>query len=158
MGKGLYYLVYKDSSSKAILSIKEISINSRDLLRIGGLRAKATYKVIMDVLNTYALKYDVHRDVEKSREYIELPGDLGYAILIYMLLTYSCRDPLKYTSFLEQLLTGKIPLTVYLVHFVNLAIDLSELYRLERGRTIIHPKSAKTVSKMLQILYQHIIQ
>jgi len=151
MGKTLYFLVYSSGG----LELRVIELHSRPVVSIKGVRGAKVYKSILSVLDAYALHYDSYKDGGKT--IVELPADVGYASLAYILFTYSVSDPEKYLSFFEKLLAGEIPLTNYLGTLINLAFDLSELEEGKRDTTISE-SAAKTVSKMMIALYGRFLE
>jgi len=155
MGKSLYFLVYLDNKKRSELSLRTPTIDSRDFIRVRGARATKLFKGIISVLDAYSLEYDVLKD--NGRVVVELPADVGYATLIYILLVYSTKEPERYLFFLERLLAGKIPMTKYLNTFIDIAIDLSNL-KSSGGRkeATVDRNSAKTVSQMMRTLLEHI--
>lgn len=151
MGKSLYFLIYEIRGNRAMLVLREPTLDSRDFIRIRGVRANKMFKNIVSVLDSYALKYSVSK--EDSKVIIDLPADVGYAVLLYLLLAYNTREPEKYISFLENLLAGKVPLSNYLGLFVNMAVDLSDLKsRGARRRTAIIDTAAKIISSIMLTL------
>jgi len=155
MSSALYYLIYKppkrSDKKDAELSLRELSLSSKDFIRIGGHRAYTIFGAISRVLNMYALKYN--KRLLRQKTVIELPADVGYAILIYLLLTYGTTKPDNYLPFLEKMLAGKIPLSNYIATLVNLAVDLSEI-KGDKRRTVVSNKAARIISKILRILYK----
>jgi len=155
MSKNLYFLVYKTDGKRTELILREPTLDSRDFIRIRGERANKLFKSIISVLDAYALKYDVLKSGDEI--IVELPADIGYAVLLYLLLTYNARKPEKYTSFLERLLAGKVPLSKYFNIFIDMAIDLSDLKSSSRRRrTVVEGTAAKTISSMMQILVRNL--
>ena len=150
MGKNLYFLIYVNSGKRSELALRELTLDSKDFIRIKGERASEMFNSIVSVLDAYALKYNALKSGNKI--IVELPADVGYAILVYLLLTYSVREPKKWLHFLERLLAGKIHLSKYLNVFIDMAIDLSDL-KSDHGcrRTVIKPDVARTVSSMMRI-------
>jgi hypothetical protein len=120
----IYSLVYRYSRRKPELSIRILSDTvTRDFLVIRGEKATGILKTMITVLDAYAIKYSV---VKSSGEDIyELPADVGHASLIFMMMVYSARKPDKYVSLYEKLLVGKIPLSIYLKAFIDIAVELS---------------------------------
>ncbi|MGC8988010.1 hypothetical protein [Infirmifilum sp.] len=155
MGKGLYYLIYVGDGERGVLSLRGLTPDSRDFIRISGKRSAELFNGVMSVIDAYALKYSISKDGDKT--VVELPADVGYAVLIYLLLTYSAKEPNKWLNFLERLLAGKAPLSKYLNVFVHLAIDLSNLKYGCGGRgAIIKPTAARTVSSMMRVLIENL--
>ena len=155
MSKSLYYLVYIDNGGKSELALKEPTLEARDLIRIRGTRASEIFNSIMSVLEAYALKYNAMKSGNKI--VIELPADLGYAVLVYLLLTYNAKKPSAWLYFLERLLAGKVPLSKYLNVFINMAIDLSDLkYYNEHRKVIIKPDVARIISSMMRVLVKNL--
>ncbi len=151
MGKNLYFLIYKTSGKRIELILREPTLDSKDFIKVRGKRANKLFRSIISVLDAYALEYDISRSGNKV--IVELPADVGYAVLLYLLLAYSSKNPEKYTFFLERLLGGKIPLFKYFNVFIDMAIDLSDLKSSSgRRRTVIESVAARTVSSMMQIL------
>ncbi len=151
MGKNLYFLIHRSGNKRAELVLREPTLDSKDFIRIRGERANKLFKNIISVLDAYALKYGFSKSSNKV--IIELPADVGYAILLYLLLTYNSRNPQRYTFFLERLLGGKIPLSKYFNFFIDMAIALSDLKAgSSRRRTVIIDVAARTISSMMQIL------
>jgi len=155
MGKSLYFLVYLNNGKRSELSLRTPTIDSRDFIRVRGVRATKLFNSITSVLDAYSLKYGVSKD--NGRVIVELPADVGYAVLVYMLLAYGTNKPDRYLFFLEKLLAGMIPLTNYLITFVNIAVDLSDLKSDGRHKkaTVDH-NSAKIVSQMMRTLFEYI--
>lgn len=155
MSKNLYFLVYKTSGKRAELILREPTLDSKDFISIRGERASKLFKSIISVLDAYALKYNILRSGNET--IIELPADIGYAILLYLLLTYNVRKPERYVSFLERLLAGKVPLSKYFNIFIDMAIDLSDLKSSSRRRrAVVEGMAAKTISSMMQILVRNL--
>jgi hypothetical protein len=155
MGKSLYFLIYKEDSRGAKLALREPTLDSKDFIRIGGKRASKLFRNIISVLDAYALKYSISR--RNDEVVIELPADIGYALLLYLLLAYNSRNQEKYTFFLERLLVGKIPLSKYFDLFINMAIDLSDLKSSgRRRRSVIESATARTISSMMQVLVKNL--
>jgi len=155
MGKCLYFLIYSTNSKGDELSLRTPTIDSRDFIRVRGARATKLFKNIISVLNAYSLEYGLSED--NGRVIVELPADIGYATLIYILLVYSIKDPERYLFFFERLLAGKIPLTKYLNMFIDIALDLSDLKSTGRRKEVtVDYKSAITVSQMMRSLVEHI--
>jgi len=155
MSKSLYFLIYRARGKKSELSLRVSTLDSKDFIRIRGVRANKLLRSIASVLDAYALKYDI---MERGNEVImELPADIGYAVLIYLLLVYSVKEPEKHACFLEKLLSGNIPLSKYFNVFIDMAIDLSDLKGVsKRKRTIVEDIAARTVSSMMRILIKNI--
>ena len=155
MSKSLYFIIYRARGRKSELSLRVSTLDSKDFIRLGGVRANRLLRSIASVLDAYALKYDI---IKRGNEVImELPADVGYAVLVYLLLVYSAKKPEKYAFFLEKLLSGSIPLSKYFNVFIDMAIDLSDLKRVsKRKRTVVEDVAAKTVSSMMRILIKNI--
>ncbi len=155
MGKNLYFLIYVNSGKRSELALREPTPDSKDFIRIRGERASEMFNGIMSVLDAYALKYNASKSGNKI--IVELPADIGYAVLVYLLLTYNVREPKRRLHFLERLLAGKIPLSKYLNIFIDMAIDLSDLkYDHGRRKTVIKPDVARTISSMMRILVENL--
>jgi len=136
------------------LSLKELSPSSKDFIRVGGRRAYLMYTNIIRTLNAYSIRY---KEITKRRRVIvELPADIGYAVLVYMMLSYSTLRPGRYVGFLERMLAGKIPLVNYIGYMLKLAVDLSEL-KGRNTKTIVTSKAARTTSNILRTLYKYLI-
>jgi len=147
-------LIYKRSCERAELILREPTLNSKDFIRIRGERASKLFRNIISVLNAYALKYNV---LKRGNEVIvELPADIGYAVLLYLLLAYNSRNPEKYTFFLERLLAGRVPLFKYFNIFIDMAVDLSDLKSNSMRRSTIEDDVAKIISSMMQILVKNL--
>jgi len=151
VGKNVFFLVYTDKGERSTLSLRELSLDSRDFIKVRGARAREIFRSIMSVLDAYALRYNSLR--RKNKTVVELPGDVGYAILVYLLLVYGARSPSRWISFLERLLAGKIPLSSYLSTFISLAVDISELKADNKPRkTVVRHEAAKVVSSIMRML------
>ncbi len=155
MGKSLYYLIYVNNGERSELNLRGLALDSKDFIRIKGKRAVELFNDVMSVLDAYALEYNISKSNGKT--IVELPADVGYAVLIYLLLTYNVKKPEKWLYFLEKLLAGKIPLSKYFNIFVDIAIDLSNLkYGHGSKKAIIKPDVARTVSSMIRILVKNL--
>jgi hypothetical protein len=73
-------------------------------------------------LDAHAIKYGISKI--GNRVVLELPADIGYATLLFTLLTYNVRNPERYSIFLEKLLAGRIPLSKHLGVFIDIAVGL----------------------------------
>ena len=158
MSKNLYYLVYKARSRRPELSLKVLDLDSRDFIRVGGVRASRIFKVISTILDAYAIKYGISKI--GNRVVLGLPADIGYATLIFTLLTYNVRNPERYGVFLEKLLAGRIPLSKHLGVFIDIAVELSELEtNIREGReATINSRAAKIVSKTIRSLIDALVK
>jgi len=155
MGKSLYYLIYVYNGERSELSLRGLAPDSKDLIRVKGKRAAELFNGVMSVIDAHALKYNISKI--KNKTVVELPADVGYAVLIYLLLAYNVKEPKKWLYFLERLLAGKIPLSKYFNIFIDIAIDLSGLkYSHRGGRAVIKPGVARTVSSMMRILVKNL--
>jgi hypothetical protein len=156
MSKSLYYLMYINNGERSELTLREPTLDSKDFIKIRGKRASELFNGIMSVIDAYALKYNILKNNNKT--VVELPADIGYAVFVYLLLTYNVRKPKKWLYFLEKLLAGKVPLSKYLNVFISIAIDLSDLkHDHEYRETIIKPGEAKIVSSMMRILIKDLL-
>jgi len=144
MGKPLYYLAY----GRGELKVYSISTEIKPVLRVKGARADRMFKAIMGALDGYGLAYE--EELAGGELVIGLPGDVGLAVTMYVLLAYGAAEPDKYVAFLERLMEGRIPLAGYLPKFFDIAVELSEGQR--EGATI-SDGAAQTVSKMMRELY-----
>lgn len=155
MSKNLYFLIYKTSGKRTELILREPTLDSKDFIRIRGERANKLFRNITSVLDAYALKYGISK---RGKEVlVELPADVGYAVLLYLLLAFNTRRPGKYVFFLEKLLAGKIPFVKYFTVFVDMAIDLSDLKTSKGHRgAVIKGNVARTISSIMQILVKNI--
>jgi hypothetical protein len=150
----IYSLVYKYSRRKPKLSIRILSDTAtRDFLVIRGKRAAEILKIMITVLDAYAIRYNV---VKSSGEDIyELPADVGHASLIFMMMVYSARKPDKHVSLYEKLLAGKIPLSIYLKAFIDIAVELSETAgRTKKQKTILNARVARSLSPIIRDLVE----
>jgi len=148
-------LIYTHSSRKSELTLREPTIDSKDFIKIRGKRADEIFSDILSVLNAYSLKFSISKNGD--RVIVELPADVGYAVLIYLLLVYGAKEPRKWLYFLENLLAGKIPLSKYLNVFVDMAVDLSELnHGYKRRGIVIKPEAAKTASYMMRMFINNL--
>jgi len=143
-------LIYTHNNRKGELALREPTINSKDFIKMRGKRTVKIFNDVMSVLNAYSLKFSISRNGNKV--IVELPGDIGYALLVYLLLVYGAKEPGKWLYFLEDLLTGKIPLSKYLNMFVDMAVDLSGLdHNYKRKGIVIEPVVAMLVSSMMRM-------
>jgi hypothetical protein len=151
MGRSLYFLVYRARGKRPELALRVLSPNSKDFTRIRGDRASKVLEVVSKVLNMCALNYSVVKG-EGGEFILELPADTGYAVLLFMLLTYSARSPKKHADLLEELLAGRIALSNYLGAFVDIATCLSELRAATRRSSdvVVHGCVAKEVSGIMR--------
>lgn len=157
MSKNLYYLVYKARSKKPELSLKVLDLDSRDFIKVSGVRASRIFKVISTILDAYAIKYSISKT--GNRVVLELPADIGYATLLFTLLTYNARNPDKYIVFLEKLLAGRIPLSKHLGVFIGIAVGLSELETTSRSiKTTVSTRAARIASKAMRTLIDALIK
>ncbi|MHA1664974.1 MAG: hypothetical protein ACTSVW_04000 [Candidatus Njordarchaeales archaeon] len=158
MADSLYYLSYKPPKRKdsrdALLSIRAPTKKSKDYVIIGGRRAYLIFNEIIRVLNAYSLKYN--KSKWRKRILIELSGDIGVSILTHLLFVYGTRKPDKYTSFLEKLLSGKLPLINYILALTNLGIELTELKKLNMRKSLISDKAARVVSSIMRIINKYL--
>lgn len=151
MSKNIYFLTYRAKRRKPELLLKVIGGTSMNLIAIRGEKASKIFRTVFSILNAYGIKYSVTRGT--SEDIYELPADVGHAILLFMLMTYSAKYPERYSVFLEKLLAGKIPLTIHLKAFLDMAIELSELVSREKSRrTIIYGHVARTLSPIMRNL------
>jgi len=155
MSKSLYFLIYVDSGKKSELALREPTIDSKDFIRIKGKRVSKIFNSIMSVLDAYNLRFNISKSGNKI--VVELPADIGYAILVYLLLVYNAREPKKWIYLLERLLAGKIPLSKYFNIFIDMAIDLSDL-EYDRGsrKAVIKPSAARVVSSIMRVLIKNL--
>jgi hypothetical protein len=157
LSKNLYYLVYKARSKKPELSLKVLDLDSRDFIKVSGVRASRIFKVISTILDAYAIKYSISKT--GNRVVLELPADIGYATLLFTLLTYNVRNPDKYIVFLEKLLAGRIPLSKHLGVFIDIAVGLSELETTSRSiKTTVSTRAARIASKAMRTLIDALIK
>jgi hypothetical protein len=157
LSKNLYYLVYKARSKKPELSLKVLDLDSRDFIKVSGVRASRIFKVISTILDAYAIKYSISKT--SNRVVLELPADMGYATLLFTLLTYNVRNPDKYIVFLEKLLAGRIPLSKHLGVFIDIAVGLSELETTSRSiKTTVSTRAARIASKAMRTLIDALIK
>ncbi len=158
MSKNLYYLVYKAGGRRPELSLKVLDLDSRDFIRVSGVRASRIFKAVSTILDAYAVKYSISKT--GNRVVLELPADIGYATLLFTLLTYNVRNPEGYTIFLEKLLAGRIPLSKHLGVFVDIAVGLSELETTIRkgGEATINSRAARIISKTIRSLIDALLE
>jgi hypothetical protein len=149
MSKNLYYLIYRDKVKVPELALRILDVSLLDFIKVRGEKANKMFTTIRRILNSYGIEYKVSKEAESA--ILELPADIGQAILLFMLLTYNAKDPEKYVSFLEKLIAGKIPFSKYLGMFVDVAVGLSELENKEGKReAIIRPIVARNISMTMQ--------
>jgi hypothetical protein len=157
LSKNLYYLVYKARSKRPELSLKVLDLDSRDFIRVSGVRASRIFKAVSTILDAYAVKYSISKT--SNRVVLELPADIGYATLLFTLLTYNVRNPERYTIFLEKLLAGRIPLSKHLGIFIDIAVGLSELETTSRSiKTTVSNRAARIASKAMRTLIDALIK
>jgi hypothetical protein len=158
LSKNLYYLVYKARGRRPELSLKVLDLDSRDFIRVSGVRASRIFKAVSTILDAYAIRYSVSKT--GNRVVLELPADIGYATLLFTLLTYNVRNPERYAIFLEKLLAGRIPLSKHLGVFIDIAVGLSELETtIRKGReATINSRAARIVSKTIRSLINTIVK
>jgi len=155
MSRSLYFLIYTHNSRKDELSLREPTINSKDFIKMRGKRVGKIFNDVMSVLNAYSLKFSISRS--ENKVIVELPADVGYAVLVYLLLVYGAKEPGKWLYFLEDLLAGKIPLSKYLNMFVDMAVDLSSLdHNYKHRGIVIKPGVAKLVSSMMRMFVKNL--
>jgi hypothetical protein len=149
MSKNLYYLIYRGKVKVPELALRVLDVSFLDFIKVRGEKANKMFAAIHRVLGAYGIEHRVSKEAESV--VLELPADVGQAILLFMLLTYNAKDPGKYVSFLEKLLAGKILFSKYLGMFVDVAVGLSELGNNEEGReAIIRPVVARNISMAMQ--------
>jgi len=148
----IYSLIYRYSSRRPELSIRVLSdAATRDFLVIRGERASRVLKTMLTVLHAYAIRYDVIKS--SGEEIYELPADVGYVSLIFMMMMYSVRKPDKYVGLYEKLLAGKIPLSVHLKVFIDIAVELSEVIgHSKKQNTILNARVAQSLSPIIRNL------
>jgi hypothetical protein len=70
-----------------------------------------------------------------------------------MMMVYSARKPDKYVSLYEKLLAGKIPLSIYLKAFIDIAVELSETAgHIKKQKTILNARVARSLSPIIRDL------
>lgn len=157
MKSSIYYLVYKEGKNPKTtwIGIKYPGEKPKPFVKIGGRRATETYRFLLQVFNSYGIKYST---VDKNNEYtvIKIPLPTGFAISIFLLSIYSTYNPIKYGFVFEKLLTGNMPLNSHALSFLDLAVDLS--YYLDeklpkKREQLLHPLAARTVSQVLLKLW-----
>jgi hypothetical protein len=149
MSRNLYYLVYRGKVKVPKLALRVLDVSFLDFIRVRGEKANKMFTAIHRVLGAYGIEHRVSKETESV--VLELPADVGQAILLFMLLTYNAKDPGKYVHLLEKLIAGKIPFSKYLGIFVDVAVGLSELGNNEgRRETIIRSAVARSISKAMQ--------
>jgi len=152
VNKSIYSLVYRHLRKKPELSLRVLSeAVTRDFLVIRGDKATRILKTILTVLDAYAIKYNV--TTSTNEEIYELPADVGHASLMFMMMAYSARKPDKYVSLFEKLLAGKIPLSIHLKVFVDIAVELSEVTsQVKKRRTILNGRVVRSLSPIMRDL------
>ncbi|MFP3190098.1 MAG: hypothetical protein RXR31_02000 [Thermoproteota archaeon] len=151
MSKNLYYLIYRSGGRVSALSLRVLDFSLFDFIKVKGKRADKIFDAIHRVIDVYGIEYRATKDAESV--VLELPADVGQAILLFMLLTYNAKDPEKYVSFLEKLIAGRIPFSKYLRMFIDIAVGLSELGNgNDEGshEAIVRPSVARNISMAMQ--------
>jgi hypothetical protein len=149
MSKNLYYLIYRRRGRVSELALRILDLSLKDFVKFRGERANKILATIHRVIDAYGMEYRATKDAESV--VLELPADVGQAILLFMLLIYSAKDPERYASFLEKLIAGRIPFSKYLGMFIDVAVNLSELEDDEGSReVIIRPSVARSISIAMQ--------
>jgi hypothetical protein len=149
MSKNLYYLIYRRRGRVSELALRILDLSLKDFVKFRGERANKILATIHRVIDAYGMEYRATKDAESV--VLELPADVGQAILLFMLLIYSAKDPERYVSFLERLMVGRIPFSKYLGMFIDVAVSLSELEDDEGNReVIIKPSVARSISIAMQ--------
>ena len=152
MNKSIYSLVYRPLRKKPEISLRILSeATTRDFLVIRGNKATRILKTILTVLDAYAIKYNV--TVSTNEEIYELPADVGHASLMFMMMVYSAKEPDKYVSLFEKFLAGKIPLSIHLKVFVDIAVELSEVAsHVKKRRMILSGSVVRSISPIMRDL------
>ncbi|MCL7389668.1 MAG: hypothetical protein LZ173_07030 [Thaumarchaeota archaeon] len=149
MSKNLYYLIYRNKGRVPELTLRVLDLSLLDFIKVRGERASKMFNAIHNVINAYSIEYRASKDVNSV--ILELPADVGQAVLLFMLLAYNAKNPEKYVGFLEKLMAGKIPFSKYLGIFVDVAVNLSELRSgEEKHEVIIRPSVARGISIAMQ--------
>jgi hypothetical protein len=149
MSKNLYYLIYRGKVKVPELALRVLDASFLDFIKVRGEKANKMFTAIHRIVGTYGIEHRVSKKAESV--VLELPADVGQAILLFMLLTYNAKDPERYVSFLERLIAGKIPFSKYLGMFVDVAVGLSELgNNEERREAIVRPMVARSISMAMQ--------
>jgi hypothetical protein len=72
-----------------------------------------------------------------------------------MMMVYSARKPDKHVGLYEKLLAGKIPLSIYLKAFIDIAVELSETAgRTKKQKTILNARVARSLSPIIRDLVE----
>jgi len=154
VNKSIYSLVYRPLRKKPEISLRILSeATTRDFLVIRGNKATRILKTILTVLDAYAIKYNV--TMSTNEEIYELPADVGHASLMFMMMVYSAKEPDRYVSLFEKLSAGKIPLSIHLKVFVDIAVELSEVAsHVKKRRTILSGRVVRSISPIMRDLAQ----
>jgi hypothetical protein len=150
MGRSIYFLVYK-IRKRPELSLRVLGVDSKDFIKVRGGRASSIFDIVSKTLNAHAIEYGVVKNEDEV--ILELPADVGYTVLLFILLVYSSKNLTEHAKLFEELLRGKIPFSKHLGMFIDIAAGLSDLRSIERkSNVVIHSSIAQEVSRTMQNL------